>query len=169
MAPSGINFRPIADRDHDFLCRLYASTREEELAAAPWTDEYKAEFLRGQFEAQHQHYMNYFADASFALILEGAEPIGRLYLEERDEEFRIIDIALLPERRQQGLGRALLEEVLEKGAAAGKKVRIHVETNNPAMRLYLRLGFSRVEDQGPYYLMEWSPGESAGQAAAEAE
>ncbi len=156
MPPQGTTFRPIRESDKDFLRRLYASTREEELAATPWTEAYKAEFLRGQFEAQHSHYMSYFTDASFDLILQGDTPIGRLYIEEREKEFRIIDIALLPEYRRRGLGRALLEEVLERGRAAAKAVRIHVETNNPAMRLYLRLGFSRIEDQGPYYLMEWT-------------
>jgi len=33
-----------------------------------------------------------------------------------------------------------------------------VERFNPALRLYQRLGFRHVEDQGPYYLMEWRPG-----------
>ncbi len=169
MPPAGFSLRPISDADQDFLHRLYASTREEELAAVPWTKEYKKDFLRGQFEAQHQHYMSYFTDASFDLVLAGEEPVGRLYLEERLAEIRIIDIALLPEHRQRGLGRVLLVEVLERGATAGKAVRIHVETNNPAMRLYLRLGFSRIEDQGPYHLMEWTPTASGVKAAAGAD
>jgi ribosomal protein S18 acetylase RimI-like enzyme len=34
-------------------------------------------------------------------------------------------------------------------------VRLHVEFNNPAMKLYRRLGFETIEDQGVYHLMEW--------------
>jgi hypothetical protein len=34
-------------------------------------------------------------------------------------------------------------------------VTIHVEKNNPAMRLYRRLGFTAVEDKGVYDLMRW--------------
>jgi ribosomal protein S18 acetylase RimI-like enzyme len=32
-----------------------------------------------------------------------------------------------------------------------------VELFNRALRLYERLGFRRVGDHGPYYLMEWTP------------
>ncbi len=155
MPPSGISLRPITEADQPFLYRLYVSTREEELSVVPWTEEAKEEFLRGQFEAQHKHYMSYFTGASFDLVARGEEPVGRLYVEERESELRVIDIALLPTERGQGLGRALMEEIQEQARSLGKAVRIHVETNNPAMSLYLRLGFSRVEDQGPYYLMEW--------------
>ena len=41
--------------------------------------------------------------------------------------------------------------------AASKPVRLHVEPSNPARRLYERLGFTRIADQGLYWLMEWSP------------
>lgn len=50
-----------------------------------------------------------------------------------------------------------MQDVLDRAASAGKKVRIHVEHNNPALRLYERLGFEQVEEQGIYYLMEWRP------------
>jgi ribosomal protein S18 acetylase RimI-like enzyme len=34
-------------------------------------------------------------------------------------------------------------------------VTIHVEVFNPALRLYERLGFKKVAENGPYHLMEW--------------
>ena len=46
---------------------------------------------------------------------------------------------------------------MAEGEASGLLVRIHVEENNPAMRLYLRLGFEKIEEQGIYHLMEWTP------------
>jgi ribosomal protein S18 acetylase RimI-like enzyme len=49
--------------------------------------------------------------------------------------------------------------VLAEAELAGKPVRIHVEQFNPAQRLYRRLGFRPVEDQGVYSLMEWVPGQ----------
>jgi ribosomal protein S18 acetylase RimI-like enzyme len=51
----------------------------------------------------------------------------------------------------------LLKRILDEAGAAGKAVRIHVERNNPAMRLYERLGFQPVEEHGIYWLMEWKP------------
>ncbi len=166
--PSDISFRPIIDDDRAFLTRLYASTRAEEMAVVPWDQEEKDRFLRFQFAAQHTYYQDNFMSASFNLILKNDTPVGRLYLDRRADEHRLIDIAILPEHRGTGLGTWLMNNVLGEAGDAGKKVRIHVEQNNPAMRLYLRLGFREVEDQGVYRLMEWCPIE-AGAADKETE
>jgi ribosomal protein S18 acetylase RimI-like enzyme len=56
----------------------------------------------------------------------------------------------------------LLHEVLERGRRAGKPVTIHVEGFNPALRLYERLGFVKVDTNGMYYLMKWTPSDANG-------
>lgn len=149
--------RSITPEDHGFLCRVYASTRAEEMARVPWSAEQKDQFLRFQFDAQHKYYMEHFPRAAFDLVVLDGEPVGRLYVDRRDDEIRLIDIALLPEHRDSGLGGSLMREILAEGAATRKLVRIHVEHDNPAMRLYRRLGFRKIENQGVYHLMEWSP------------
>lgn len=143
------------DGDRPFLARLYASTRLEELEPVPWSQEEKMEFLRTQFEAQDCHYREHYADTQRLLVRIGGKLAGRLYLQRREDEHRIIDIALLPEFRGRGVGGELLEQVLAEARKAGKAVRIHVEKNNPARRLYQRLGFQPVEDRGVYDLLEW--------------
>jgi ribosomal protein S18 acetylase RimI-like enzyme len=158
---SNITFRPTTDDDLPLLERIYASTRAEELKLTDWSDEQKAAFCKQQFEAQHKYYHDMFADAHYNLILEAGQPIGRLYLDHREEEHRVIDIALLPAHRGRGIGRKLMQDVLDEAAAVGKRVRIHVEQNNPAMHLYNRLGFQKIEEQSVYWLMEWVPPRSA--------
>ncbi len=155
-----INFRPVLEDDLPFLSRLYASTRQKELEVMPWTEEQKREFLQMQFDAQHKFYQEHFPLAEFSIIEIEGDPLGRIYIDRRPEEIRLVDIALLPEYRGQGLGGSLMKDVLEEGREAAKPVRIHVEHNNPAMRLYKRLGFRRIDDNGIYHLMEWSPGKS---------
>ena len=91
------------------------------------------------------------------LILQGERPIGRIYTDNRIDEIRLIDIALLPEYRGKGIGASLLSDLQDKADAVGKPIRIHVEKFNPALRLYERLGFTHIADTGVYYLMEWSP------------
>ena len=86
-----ITLRPIKPDDVSFLCYVYASTREDELAELPWSDSEKATFLKMQFEAQHTHYQEHFKQANFDLILLDGEPIGRLYLGRRKDEFRVIE------------------------------------------------------------------------------
>lgn len=153
--PRQTDLRPVTDDDREFLFRLYASTREEELSVVPWSDEQKESFLRSQFGAQTRYWNEQFPEASFDVVENGGGPVGRLYVDHRVDEIRLIDIALLPEFRGRGIGGSLLEQVLEQARAAGKAVRIHVEKNNPAYRLYQRLGFRTLEDKGVYDLLEW--------------
>jgi ribosomal protein S18 acetylase RimI-like enzyme len=154
-AEAGLAFRRIADRDLPFLSRLYASTRIEELAVTPWSAEQKAAFLSMQFQAQHAHYQQYYPTADWLVTMRGGVDIGRLYVDRWPSEHCVIDIAFLPEHRGSGFGGALMRDLLDEAAGAGKAVSIHVEKFNPAMRLYRRLGFVTEEDKGVYDLMRW--------------
>jgi len=155
-AAAGLAFRPISEADLAFLSRLYASTRTEELAVVPWSAAEKAAFLQSQFDAQHAHYQKHYRAADFLLVLRNDDRVGRLYLDRWKREHRIVDIALLPEHRGRGLGTALMQDLLDEAAAAGKSLSIHVEKFNPALRLYRRLGFAKVGDEGAYDLMRWT-------------
>jgi ribosomal protein S18 acetylase RimI-like enzyme len=148
---------PIQDTDLPFLEKLYASTREDELSVVPWTAKQKADFLALQFNAQHTYYQEQFKDAQFDLVIQENKPIGRLYVEERKDEVRIIDIALLPAWRGKGIGAKLMQDVMKTAGNKALPVRIHVEHNNPAIHLYQRLGFEKTGDTGVYFLMEWKP------------
>ena len=139
-----------------FLRHLYGTTREREMQLVPWTPAEKAAFLDMQFTAQKTHYEEYYPDCQFLIIELDGRAIGRLYIDRGDDDIRITDIALLPEFRGRGIGRMLLEEILEEAAATGRTVTIHVEHFNPARRLYDRLGFRHVDTNGVYHLMEWS-------------
>jgi len=153
---TSIHLRPITPADESFLARLYASTREQELAQINWSDEQKALFCRLQFNAQTADYQRNYPDASFDIIERDGVAAGRLLVLRSDDAVHVIDIALLPEHRGAGIGTKFLRELQEEAAAAGKKLSIHVEVFNPARRLYERLGFKQVEDKGVYLLMQWS-------------
>ena len=139
----------------DFLREVYTSTRAEEMAMVPWSEEQKAAFCLMQFNAQHSHYQKYHPTASYDVIERGGQGIGRLYVERGEREINIIEITLLPPYRGAGLGTRLLKELQEEARAAGKVLTIFVEKFNPALRLYQRLGFQPVEDKEVYLLMEW--------------
>jgi len=148
-----IRLRPITAADAPFLRALYGSTRTEELAAVPWSEEQKRAFLDMQFRAQSVHYQTHYDNAEFMIVEEAGVAIGRLILHQRPEEIRVIDISLMPEHRGRGIGTKLLQDVIREAAASGRRVSIHVEQFNPAKRLYERLGFSWVESNGVYDLM----------------
>jgi ribosomal protein S18 acetylase RimI-like enzyme len=154
MSPA-VELRPVAPADLPFLAGVYASTREEELAAAPWTPEQKQEFLRWQFELQHRFYTERFPSTEFRVVFVDGAPAGRLYVDRRADELRIVDVALLPEYRGRGIGSRLVRDVIARAEAAGLAVRIHVEIHNHRARaLYERLGFHAVAGHGLYLLME---------------
>lgn len=157
-AAAELSLRPVRDDDRDFLYRVYAGTRSEELAlATDWSPEQKEQFLRQQFAAQDAYYRENYPGADWSVVLRHGEPAGRLYVHRRPAEIRLMEIALLPEHRGGGLGTALLEELMAEARATGRPLTMHVEVYNPALRLYERLGFRKQEDKGVYWLMEWTP------------
>jgi ribosomal protein S18 acetylase RimI-like enzyme len=152
-----VELRAATPADQGFFARVYASTRTDELAPVPWTDEQKSAFLAQQFAAQSSHYAIHYADASYDVVLVDGEPAGRLIVDRGTVEMVIVDIALLPELRGRGIGTRLLRPLLEEAAAAAVPVLIHVERNNPAMTLYRRLGFEATGEVGIYFEMRRMP------------
>ena len=151
-----VTLRAFEDRDLDFLTRVYAASRDREMALLPhWTELAKQAFLQEQFRLQHRYYQAHYPLARFDVILDYGEAIGRLYVAPMESEVRLMDIALLPERRNGGIGGALIREVMTEANRSGHFVSLHVEPDNPARRLYTRLGFIHVEIVGAYTLMHW--------------
>lgn len=154
-----VTLRSVCPEDETFLLQVYASTRVDELALAAWDDSHREAFLRLQFAAQQQHYQTHFPEGDHQLILVGDRPIGRIYVASTADEIRILDIALLPEHRNSGIGSSMIKKIVSEASKAGKPVRIYVESFNPSLRLFERLGFSSVQDIGTHRLLEWrSPG-----------
>jgi ribosomal protein S18 acetylase RimI-like enzyme len=152
-----VRLRPVTDADRTFLVDLYASTREAELAQVSWEDDAKRAFVEHQFAAQDAHYRGNYPGATLDLIEVDGERAGRLYVHRGPSDIRIMDIALAPTYRGRGIGSALVRSLAEEADASGRKLSIHVEMNNPAGRLYARLGFLPAGEHGVYVLMERPP------------
>lgn len=160
--PEDVRLRPATDADKPFLQRVYAESRADEMAQLThWSDAQKDDFLRFQFDAQHTHYTSHYPDARYQVIVRGGEDVGRLYVARLAGEIRLMDIALLAVHRGQGIGGALMGELLETARREGCFVSLHVEDHNPARRLYERLGFVKADEVGIYALMHWRPAEDS--------
>jgi ribosomal protein S18 acetylase RimI-like enzyme len=152
-----VRLRPVADDDRAFLVELYGSVREEELAPLQWDDATTSAFIEQQFSAQDAHYRANYPGATLDVIEVDGSPAGRLYVHRGADDIRIMDIALTPAFRGRGIGTALLGDLIEEADASGRKLSIHVELNNPARRLYQRLGFLPAGEHGVYVLLERPP------------
>lgn len=155
--PGLVGLRPVDASDEAFLFEVYASTRQEELAKVVWNEAQRESFLRMQFKAQSHHYAAEYPGAEFHVVLVEGQPAGRLYVHRRPKEIRVMDIVLLPRFRGQGIATILMKKLLAEGDRSSRPVTVHVETFNPALRWYERLGFQPVANNGFYRLMEWQP------------
>ena len=150
----GLVLRDERKDDDAFLRQLYASTRADELAIVDWTPAQMAGFLRMQFDLQRAHYRHHFATARFLIVERDGRPIGRLYVNYAPDDVRVLDIALMPDARGNGVGRRLMEDVIERAARLGAPVTLHVAVGSPALRLYERLGFLIVRQDPMNLFME---------------
>jgi ribosomal protein S18 acetylase RimI-like enzyme len=149
--------RPVAAGDRAFLLDLYASVRALELAHVPWDKATRQAFIEQQFAAQDAHYREHYPGATLDVIEVDGKPVGRLYVHRGGGDIRIMDIALAPAYRGRGIGGELLRSLIAEAAASQRTLSIHVEVNNPARRLYERLGFRPAGEHGVYLLLERAP------------
>ena len=153
---ASLTLRPVGADDGPLLRRIFASTRDD-LACLPLPEAQKAQLIEMQFRAQDGQFRGQYPGARFDLVLLDGAVAGRLYVDHREDEIELIDIALLPQYRQHGIGSALLRQLLGQAAAGGCRLLLQVARNNRALRLYQRAGFEIFADSGVYFSMEWNP------------
>jgi GNAT superfamily N-acetyltransferase len=150
-----VTLRLASPEDEPFLYELYCSTRVQEMAAWGLDEVQQKTFLELQFNARQRHYEIAFEGADHRIILCDDRPIGRMLVYRSESEIRLVDIALLPERRSGGIGASLIQALLDEAKTTAKRVTLHVDKLNRAARLYERLGFTVIGDTGGSYKMEW--------------
>ena len=152
-----ISLRPVAPGDEEFLFAVYASSRGDDLESLGWSSAQIREFLESQYEAHRRVLQSDYRRAEDQIILVNGAAAGRLLVERRDHEIRGVDVSLLPEFRNQGIGALLLVQLQTEATRAQKPLRIQVIRFSPAIGLLERLGFVRTSETGTHYQMEWRP------------
>ena len=152
-----VEFRIIRDVDKNFLKALYRSTREYELSLSTMDDAEKERFIAQQFNAQTESYRASYIGAVHRIITLAGADIGRLIVNRADDHMRVIDLSLLPEYQGRGIGSDILRALMNE--AHGGKVPIHMMalTHNPAVELYLKLGFKIMGEEKMRYKLSWYP------------
>ena len=156
-SPRAVALRPTRPEDDQFLMELFASTRAPELAFLSFDENQRELFLSMQFRAQSQQYAARCPHAQHSIVLDNDTPIGRIIVDRSEKEFTLVDVALLTEYRNYGIGTRLIEDLLKEARTEGKPVRLHVFSSNPAIHLYERMGFARTGGDQVYLEMLWTP------------
>ena len=166
MNAADIGRRPAGEPDLPFLFELYSATRAAELAVTPWNAAQKRAFLVMQFQAQLAGYRSAFPQGTHEIVTLSGLPAGRLYLARLPDCLRILDITVAPDLRNGGIGSAVIREILAEAERLSTPVTIYVESFNPSLSLFQRLGF-RVASQESFQLyLEHAPALPAGRPAA---
>ena len=155
--PNAVTLHPAEPEDESFLAAVYGSTREQELAMVPWDAAQREAFILSQFTAQRTHYQTEYPQAKDSIIMLGDQPAGRIYIDRRESEIRILDFTLLPAFRGQGMGTPILRRVMDEAAQAGKRVSINLDAFSTSHQLFERLGFKPAESTGFHTLFVWNP------------
>lgn len=146
--------RLVRPEDQDFLFKLYASTRAQEIAAFGWPAAQQEAFLRMQFMAQQRSYESAYPQAEHQIVEQNGMPVGRIMVHRENDFARLVDISLLAEYCGQGIGSELISALMEQCAGDGATLKLQVRQANPAVRLYERLGFIRAGEDAMYIQME---------------
>jgi len=158
LSLGSLRLRPERDEDQPFRHRLFCDSRPAEFALLQQQlgPEAFDQLMRFQFQAQTMSYRASFPQARFDIIeLDGA-PIGRIVVDRPGTEIHIVDQAVVPAMRNRGFGTAIMRALMDEAARDGLPVRLKVaSSNDPSMRLYLRLGFVPIEEVPFYVGMEW--------------
>ncbi|MEQ1920902.1 MAG: GNAT family N-acetyltransferase [Pyrinomonadaceae bacterium] len=150
-----ITLRPAADGDHEFLLDVYQISREAELSMTPWDDAQKRAFAAHQLAAQTYTYRVKYPNATHDVILWDGKPAGRLYVDRGIAQIAILDITILHEHRGQGIGTTIVRCLQKEAATTNSSVRIYLEHSNPSQKLFRKLGFEAVPDDGIDLRFEW--------------
>jgi ribosomal protein S18 acetylase RimI-like enzyme len=114
------------------------------------------QLMRFHFRSQTAGYRANFPGARFDIIELASLPIGRIVVDRPRDVLHIVDQAIVPSQRNRGVGTTIMKALMDEAGRAGQKVRLMVaSTNDPAMRLYRRLGFAPIATDPLSIEMEW--------------
>lgn len=141
-----VTFRPYTPADYEFVYALKKLCYHDYVEA-----------LWGWNEADQRRrfavFMEEGAGEMMAILLKDGKAIGMTNYEFAGEDtLDICNICLLPEYRGQGIGGELLRQYIVQSTRP--VIALQVYKDNPARRLYERLGFRVCEETDSHYKMK---------------
>jgi ribosomal protein S18 acetylase RimI-like enzyme len=157
MTAPRITGRSETPQDEPFLRRLIMGTVEGQLGAGAWPAGLRETILNVQYQARREAIRSRSPNGESRIILVDGGEAGWLCVAELPEETRLVELMVLGEYRGQGIGTAVLRELVARAQATGKPVRLSVDARNAsAMRLYERIGFRSTGSDEVQHFMEYA-------------
>lgn len=153
-----VSLRAVTPMDSNFLFKLYASTRAEEIRQTGWDAPQQKIFLTSQYRARQESYRRQFPSAEISVIIQRGIPIGGLIVDRQPAAMTLVDLALMPLNRGQGIGRLVAQDLITQAKLNHHIIKAHALHRSPALRFWLRLGFTPIPGENEFYTaIEWRP------------
>jgi ribosomal protein S18 acetylase RimI-like enzyme len=134
-----ITLRDATEKDFNFVFELNKTNMRKYVEETrEWDDEKEKEDLKSKFSPELDK-----------IIQIDRKDVGVLRAIDKGDELSLDHIELLSEHQRKGIGTQLIKSLIN----SGKKISLKVRKNNPAVKLYQRLGFSiRGEGELKYFM-----------------
>jgi len=138
-----IGFRPAFDQDYDFLYQLHVATMKDYVDKTwGWNDDFQQKIFKEKFEPD-----------KLKIITFDKKDIGIIVIEDRYEDVFLRIIEILPEYQNKGIGKYIVQSLIDKAKNENKVVFLYVLKVNPAQNLYKSLGFEIISEITTHYIM----------------
>lgn len=155
MSSNTLTIRPAGPADEAFFVALYRSTRDD-LLALPADPAMIDGLVAMQHRMQAAGYRHSYPQAEYQVLERGGVAVGRLVTALAGDVVRVIDIAVLPQARGQGVAGEALRRLQAQAAAEGRGAALAVRKDNAAARrLYAALGFAVAGDNEMDLELRW--------------
>jgi GNAT superfamily N-acetyltransferase len=140
--------RPSTPADRTFLRNLHH---------AVYRDVVVRQFGSWDERAQDEWFEKGLAEAVMSIVEEAGVPVGAIGLNTAPDCLHLVELQILPQWQNRGLGSTLVDRQLSEARARGVPIRLRVLRENRARLLYERKGFAVTGETDTHYLMEWHP------------
>jgi GNAT superfamily N-acetyltransferase len=103
---------------------------------------------------QREHFAQKWTPSDYRIIVYEGNDAGVLCVRSQGDCTFLAEIQIDPQFQKQGLGTAIVGELIGQARREGLPLRLRVLRRNRARRLYSRLGFSQIGETETHVLLE---------------
>lgn len=144
MTNPNYEFRKVSADDYEYIYQLkkdaYKKYVEENFGV--WDEEQQRQFFNRFFDAYK---------CGMYVITQNGTDIGFYNFELNEDMYEIVNICIIPEYQNRGIGTAILKDILSENK--DREVHLQYFKQNPVGALYERLGFERCGETNSHYKM----------------
>ena len=145
--------------------RRCATPDDESLARRLHESGYRDVVVRqfGKWDSEQQEgfFVAKWFPEKYAILLCNQVPCGYLWVEDTEDSVTIMEIVVLPEYHNRGIGSQVLKEEMARARARGVPVMLRVLKESRAISLYSRLGLREYDRTETHILMKWEDNQAS--------